>query len=183
MVDYKCLSSTLWLDRDQGQDSHLAGIGKTPPPQMFKEQGSISIGSGRGKTTWDLPSMRVEWSGRVEQVGRIWFEGSTSSHDALKRSGQGFIGPGVYLGKKDLARRYAGEGGALRKVKVKGNASVVEIDQRYSEDLLRLMEEEGAEDGFEVLGVDAILVTGRNGGKELVLRDPVLGRILEEVRI
>lgn len=122
-------------------------------------------------------------SGKQGVLSRPWFQGSSSSHERLGRSESGFIGPGVYLGPKALAERYAGPGGKVRKVEVAGSLTVDTVKSRYSEDLLHRMDEAGVEDAFDLLGVDAIHLVGRSGGEELVLADPSYGTILEEMTV
>lgn len=116
-------------------------------------------------------------------LDRTWFQGSSSSHDRLGRSESGFIGRGVYLGPKALAKRYAGPEGKVRKVEVDRSVTVDTVKSRYSEDLLHRMNEAGAADAFDLLGVDAIHLVGRSGGEELVLRHPSYGRVLEETTV
>jgi len=121
-----------------------------------------------------------------ENKRTIWYEGSSSSHDRLKVSETGFLGPGVYLAaSKETARWYARlktGTGFVRTVEIEETAVIGEVRSRYSEDVLQEAEDEGVS-VFELKGVDAIILSGREGGDELILRSADQGNIVREERV
>lgn len=117
---------------------------------------------------------------------KTWYEGSSSSHDTLRKSDTGFLGPGVYLAENfDLAVYYARLGGApgfVRKVRVSPALSVRKVQERYSEDHLREADAK-SKAVHQILDCDAILLVGRGKGREMILSSVEQGFVVEEQRI